>query len=293
MPQPAGWLATANGTRADFTGQKLYPVGSLGNATVPQTCGQDSCTTVWDESAAIQVRIEHVARPNTGWGQWGMVSREAPPGAERITIDGVGAQARVVDGNRVPDTGEIVEGAARVMVWDLPTPANIWMSYRITAVIRGGSDRVESLSQQVAQMVHGIEYSPPFGWDLPADDPLGALAAGLRALRDQASRSETMDASCFPDEPGTSREIVIEKAAFLPYELAQPLEVTCSSAIERTEFRRWRMTLRYDWGATSDYAGGHAEMVVLLDKQYGEVGYYGDFFGVDEMPYLERLPPAP
>ena len=222
-----------------------------------------------------------------------MASREAPPGAERITIDGVSAQVRVVDGNRVPDTDEIVDGASRVMVWDLPTPGNLWMSYRITAVIRGGSDRVESLARQVTQMVEGIEYSPAFAWDLPADDPLGALAAGLRALRDQASRSETMDASCFPDEPGTSREIVIDKAAFLPYELTQPLEVTCSSAIERTEFRRWKMTLRYDWSATSEYAGGHAEMVVLLDKRAGVVGYYGDFSGVEEMPYLQRLQPAP
>ena len=292
VPQPAGWLAAANDTRADFTGQKLYPVGSLGDVPVRQTCGHDSCTTVWDESAEIQVRIEHVARPNNGWGQWGMASREAPLGAERITIDGVGAQVRVVDGNHVPDTDEIVDGASRIMVWDLPTPANLWMSYRITAVFRGG-DRVESLARQVTQMVEGIEYSPSFVWDLPADDPLGALAAGLRALRNQASRSETMDASCFPDEPGTSRELVIEKAAFLPYELAQPLEVTCSSAIEPTEFRRWKMTLRYDWRATTEYASGHAEMVVLLDKQFGVVGYYGNFFGVDEMPYLQRRPPAP
>jgi hypothetical protein len=293
VPQPAGWLAVANGTRADFTGQKLYPVGSLGDVTVRQECGYDSCTTSWDDSAEIQVRIEHVARPNTGWGQWGMASREAPPGAERITIDGIGAQVRVVDGDRVPDTEEIVAGATRIIVWDLPTPGNLWMSYRITAVIRGGSDRVETLAGQVTQMVEGIEYSPSFGWDLPADDPLGALAAGLRALRDLASRSETLDASCFPDEPGTSPEIVIEKAAFLPYELTQPLKVTCSSAIERTEFRRWKMTLRYDWQATDEYAAGHAEMVVLLDKMHGVVGYYGNFFGVDDMPYLQHLPAAP
>ena len=294
VPQPAGWLAAVKESQANnFTGQKVDPVGSLGNATVQQICSHEGCTTDWDAAAEIQVRIERVARPITGWGQWGMVSREAPPGADRIAIDGVGAQVRVIDGNRVPDTDEIVDGASRIMVWDLPTPANLWMSYRITAVIRGASDRVESLAGQATQMVEGIEYSPSFAWDLPADDPLGALAAGLRALRDQASRSETMDASCFPDEPGTSREIVIEKAAFLPYELTQPLEVTCSSAIERTEFRRWKMTLRYDWQATDEYAAGHAEMVVLLNKQYGIVGYYGDFSGVDEMPYMQRRPPAP
>ena len=242
VPQPAGWLAAVNDSHADnFTGQKVDPVGSLGNVTVRQTCSHEGCTTAWDEFAEIQVRIEARRPPEPRLGQWGWRAGGAA-GAERITIDGVSAQVRVVDGNRVPDTDEIVDGASRIIVWDLPTPGNLWTSYRITAVIRGGSDRVESLARQATQMVEGIEYSPAFAWDLPADDPLGALAAGLRALRDQASRSETMDASCFPDEPGISREIVIDKAAFLPYELTQPLEVTCSSAIERTEFRSWKMT---------------------------------------------------
>ena len=34
-------------------------------------------------------------------------------------------------------------------------------------------------------------------------------------------------------------------------------------------------------------------MVVLLNKRAEIVGYYGDFSGVEEMPYLQRLQPAP
>ena len=288
VPRPAGWLVAINGTRDDFSGQNLFPVGSLGTVPVQQSCDLSGCATTWDQSAEIQIRVEHVGGARKAWGQWQMVSKEPPPGAERITIDGVGAQVRVVDGNRVPDTEEIVAGAARIIVWDLPTPGSLTMSYRITAVIRADAARVESLDAQVTQVVENIRYSPQFRWELPLDDPVGALQAGLRPLRDQASRSETMDASCFPDAPGTTREVVIEKVAFLPFELTRPLAVTCSSAIEPTEFRRWKMTLRYDWQAMDEYDAGHAEMIVLLDKTHGVVGYYGDFFGVEEMPYVRR-----
>ncbi len=301
VPRPTGWLVGINGTRGEYTGQKLYPVGSMGTVPVEETCYMASpnttpgldrarwvCDTVWDQSAEIQVRVEHVGTVPGAWGQWGMVSGVPPTGAERITIGGVGAQVRIVDGEMVPDTEEIVSGAARIIVWDLPSPGSLWTSYRVTAVIRGDGARADALERQARNVVDGIQYSPRFAWDLPADDPEGALRAGLRALRDQAARSSTMDASCFPNEPGR-RVAVIEQTAFLPYELMRPLEVTCSSAIEPTEFRRWKMTLRYDWLATDEHDAGHAELVVLLDKMYGVVGYGGDFFGVDEMPYLRRL----
>jgi hypothetical protein len=292
VPRLPGWLVRINGTHDNFSGQDIYGVGSMGTVPVFETCESGdpwSCLTAWDPSAEIQVRFEHLFSVRRAWSQWGMVSRAAPAGAERITIDGVGAQVRVVDGETVPDTNEIVRGAARIIVWDLPSPGSLWASYRITAVIRGDAARADALEGQASDVVDGIRYSPPFAWDLPEDDPEGALETGLRALREQASRSDTMDASCFPNEPGGRRDALIEKAAFLPYELTRPLEVTCSSAIEPTEFRRWKMTLRYDWQATDEYDAGHAELVVLLDRMYGDVGYGGDYFGVDEMPYLRRL----
>jgi len=292
MPRPTGWLVAINGTRDDYSGQDLFAVGSMGTVPVEETCQAGDpwvCTTAWEQSAEIQVRVEHVGSGPRRWGQWGMASRQPPAGAERITIDGIGAQIRVVDGERVPDTEEIVVGAARIIVWDLPSPGSLWTAYRITAVIRGHAARADALERQVRDVVDGIRYAPSFAWDLPADDPAGALQAGLRALREQAARSATMDASCFPNHPGGRREAVIEQTAFLPYELTRPLEVTCSSAIEPTEFRRWKMTLRYDWQAADEHGAGHAELVVLLDKMYGVVGYGGDFFGVDEMPYLRRI----
>jgi len=298
---PAAWAVEVHGTRADWNGQELHAVGSMGTVPVEQTCELWApppeysghvpfvCTTEWDPSAEIQVRVEHVGVDVGAWGQWGMVSQAAPAGAERITIDGVGAQVRVVDGEGVPDTRELVSGAARIIVWDLPSPASLWTSYRVTAVMRGNSARVDALDDQVRGVVESIRYAPPFTWDLPADDPAGALRAGLGALREQDADSPSIDASCFPDEPGGRRETRVAQPAFLGYELTQPLDVTCSSAIEPTAFRRWKMTLRYDWAATDRHDAGHAELVVVLDKVAGVVGFGGDAFGIDAMPYLRPI----
>jgi hypothetical protein len=310
VQRPAEWAVAVHGSREDWPGEPIYTVGSMGTPPVEQACeplfppGPDpepvpqDCSTTWDRSAAIQVRIEHVVDAEEendqvavdSWGQWAMVSQPAPPGAQRITIDGVGAQVRAVFGERVPQTGEPVGGVARIILWDLPSPDSLWTSFRITAVLRGDPARVDALDRQVRDVVGGITYRPPFSWDLPADDPAGALQAGLGALRQQDADSASMDASCFPDEPGGRRQARITQVAFLGYELTQPLDVMCSSVIEQTEFRRWKMTLRYDWPATDQYEAGHAELVVLIDKYAGVVGFGGDAFGLDQMPFVRRIP---
>lgn len=301
---PASWKFVGS-AEAPALYLSILALGSVGTVELVETCDHPSpdpghldyvCETTWDPSAEVQVRFEWDSR-DEAWSAWRAVSGQAPAD-DSLVIAGLPARVRTSTDGRVPGTDEVIPGADRITVWDVPSRERMWWSFRITAVVRGPN--AEALQAQVDTMLASAAFNPSVE---PLVDTAAtraeALKAGVAQIREQADRTPPapddnpdMSAACFSDVPGATTEATIDGTVFIGYRLTQALEVRCTSLIEPTPFHMWKMTLRYDWAATDGKAAGSASRVALLLPDLVS-GSGGDNYGVAGMPYLLDLPPNP
>ena len=301
---PASWKFVGS-AEAPALYLSILALGSVGTVELVETCDHPSpdpghldyvCETTWDPSAEVQVRFEWDSR-DEAWSAWKAVSGQAPAD-DSLVIAGLPARVRTSTDGRVPGTDEVIPGADRITVWDVPSRERMWWSFRITAVVRGPN--AEALQAQVDTMLASAAFNPSVE---PLVDTAAtraeALKAGVAQIREQADRTPPapddnpdMSAACFSDVPGATTEATIDGTVFIGYRLTQALDVRCTSLIEPTPFHMWKMTLRYDWAATDGKAAGSASRVALLLPDLVS-GSGGDNYGVAGMPYLLDLPPDP
>lgn len=301
---PASWKLVGS-AEAPALYLSILALGSVGTVELVETCDHPSpdpghldyvCVTTWDPSAEVQVRFEWDSR-DEAWSAWRAVSGQAPAD-DSLVIAGLPARVRTSTDGRVPGTDEVIPGADRITVWDVPSRERMWWSFRITAVVRGPN--AEALQAQVDTMLASAAFNPSVEPLVDtAETRAEALKAGVAQIREQADRTPPapddnpdMSAACFSDVPGATTEATIDGTVFIGYRLTQALEVRCTSLIEPTPFHMWKMTLRYDWAATDGKAAGSASRVALLSPDLVS-GSGGDNYGVAGMPYLLALPPDP
>lgn len=295
---PADWVVTKsesdpNGRAGSF----LRALGSVGTNPVVETCDwpkvntgfvgklNQVCSTTWDPSAAVQVRFEIDARVGA-WSLWSGVI--GPDGIDKstTTVAGLPALVASANGDIVPGSSEQALGARRIVVWSIASQRRTSESTRVTAVFRGSD--IETLQREVAKMIASMEAVPPvvpLATDQASRD--AAVADAITELSEMAARTEgDMSADCFTTTLDTPNAARISGTIFLGYRLTSPLDVRCSTHVEPTAFQVWRLTLRYEWDATTAYPAGSATNTLFLSP---DGGFGGEDEGVDTIPGIVKL----
>lgn len=167
----------------------------------------------------------------------------------------------------------VVPGADEVRTWVVASPAQgPWPIVYVQAVIRGPD--LEALREQADAIARSLRFDDPR--PLLADE--GRDAALARAI-DDIDRGERQwqrggrHLGCLPRTPGT-RDATITSGP--GGRLAEPLAVTCTTAVERTDLRLWRATLTISWTAQHGAPAGRWSASALFD---GDGTLHGWAFG--------------
>jgi hypothetical protein len=167
------------------------------------------------------------------------------PGESRVTVGGLPAVFRLGR----PDSGLGVS-----LDWRLSVPGEVTgVSVQAEYTDPGG----DQLRAQVEALVASIRYDDTPAVLDPADGPSRA-AKGLAEL--QASDPTF---ACFPRVPGATSTATV---ATLPGpQLAEPLLVSCSFAVEPAPIGLWRVTLTESWTAVAHRTAGSVVTTLWLN----------------------------
>jgi hypothetical protein len=245
LDYPASWDVFHYEVVSSFTSIVAY----LGSVEVRDPCVRTpnsvSCGAAYDlDPGTVVVTITAASFP-------GRTALDNPaPGARHMEVGGLPGLRE----QALPFPGV---GADQSIEWRFARPDSIHNWYVVRADVRGpGTD---AMLGQVQAMIDTLRWDPPLE---PLDvGPLGrasAIASVGRYLDRVADDDATW--SCFPRGPG-ARVAEIRREPSGPA-LSQPLTVRCSLAIEPSEFERWKVTLRIEWGLAGGQPSGHWQSVL-------------------------------
>jgi hypothetical protein len=292
---PADWVVTKSESDPNGrAGSSLRALGSVGTSPVVETCdwakvlvgrANQVCSTTWNPSAAVQVRFEIDARDGA-WSLWSGVIGPGRTDKPTTTVAGLPTLLATVNGDIVPGSSEQVPGASRITVWSIPSQSRTSENTRITAVFRGLDN--EALQREVEKMIASMEAVPPvvpLAIDSASRD--AAVTEAITELSEMAARTNgDMSADCFTTTLDTPNAARITGTIFLGYRLTSPLDVRCTTHVEPTAFQVWRLTLRYEWDATTAHPAGSATNTLFLGP---DGGFGGEDDGVDTIPGIVKL----
>lgn len=156
----------------------------------------------------------------------------------------------------VVDTGSGAVGSDEVRTWAVFPPGRFAGLWFVRASLRGPD--LDALRTQVDTIAQSLRFEQT----LPALDEARRDEALARAIDDLDRETRTWRGSdlfgCFPRTPG-ERPGLLEDRLF-DYgpdgPLAEPVPVICTTSVESTPLKLWRMTLIVSWDAGDGYAAG-------------------------------------
>jgi hypothetical protein len=164
---------------------------------------------------------------------------------------------------------------AKGETWDILFPGSIERIVRVQAEISSPDD--PSARAALKAMVESIDFVT----DMPSlapDGGAGVLASTIDSLVAGGREQGTDFYACLPRAVG-SRAGTITGGPSRP--LAQPLDVTCDSAISASSSGLWRITLDVRWPAAEGHAAGglREELFVLSDPSTGTTSSFRSLDG--------------
>lgn len=203
------------------------------------------------------------------------------------TIDGMPARLVVLDSSVTP-------GAEEVRTWQVQSP-DIGLVWFVQSVMRGPDlDGLRAQTDAVARSLRFDHHLPPL-------DESTRDVALARAIDDHDRETRRWNGSdlygCFPRTPGAAEATIDD----LLHEygpggrLAEPVPVTCTTAVERTPLETWQATLVISWAAGDGYDAGTWGWYLGFDANGNGAGSQGQMFDLQDLGFPGSVgePPAP